>query len=106
MYAAKSSPVVYVSHLNDLAKGRSLQIDTSGLPNGLRKLLRLATGEAHLAVRWWVMDDTGRKPLVEHRSEFRRAAPETDEYDALVGAMSALLADLCQETVAELKGLR
>ena len=63
-------------------------------------------GEAHLAVRWWVMDDTGRKLLVEHRSEFRRAAPETDEYDALVGAMSALLADLSQEIAAELKGLR
>jgi uncharacterized lipoprotein YmbA len=60
----------------------------------------------NLAVRWWVMDDTGRKLLVEHRSEFRRAAPETDEYDALVGAMSALLADLSQEIAAELKGLR
>ena len=38
-----TSLVVYVSHLNDLAKGRSLEIDTSGLPDGLRKLLRLAT---------------------------------------------------------------
>jgi len=38
-----TSLLVYVSHLNDLAKGRSLEIDTGGLPDGLRKLLHLAT---------------------------------------------------------------
>jgi phospholipid/cholesterol/gamma-HCH transport system permease protein len=38
-----TSLVVYIAQLHDLAAGRDIEFDTGGLPEGLRKLLRLAT---------------------------------------------------------------
>jgi uncharacterized lipoprotein YmbA len=65
-------------------------------------------GDARLAARWWVLDETGRSLLIERREQIVLPAPvdEDEPYVELVGVMSELLAQLSREVAAELKRLR